>query len=153
MTDHRGVKDTTAPIAPGLWIGVAYAPLPASTSVVVTLDDLVTPIEQPGVSEARHPFPDSRWHAIDHVVVRAAIDAADTPTGHVFIRCRHGINRSALIAALLLHARGWSAGDAIDTIRRAQPEALTNPDFRDLIRRWPHDPMAPQGRMAWAYGV
>lgn len=141
MTDHRELLSTSVQIVPGLWIGGAYAPLPASTSVVVTLDDLATPIEQPGVSEARHPFPDSRWHAIDHVVVRAAIDAADTPTGHVFIRCRHGINRSALIAALLLRARGWSGAEDIDTIRRARPGALTNPYFCDLIRHWPDDPM------------
>lgn len=72
MTGHRGLQDTTAQIVPGLHIGGADAALPAGTSVVVTLDELAARIEQPGVSEARHPFPDSRWHPIDHAGVRAA---------------------------------------------------------------------------------
>jgi hypothetical protein len=59
----------------------------------------------------------------------------------VLIRCRHGINHSALVAGLVLRERGWDGEEVIAAIRRARPGALTNPYFLDLICDWPDDPM------------
>lgn len=54
----------------------------------------------------------------------------------VLIRCQAGLNRSALLAALVLIARGRSATEAIELIRAARsPHALHNPDFVACIER------------------
>lgn len=137
---------TAARIGDRLWIGGAHAPLPQAVTVVVTLDDAAPPIITSGVTETRAPFPDSRWHPIAVEAATAAIRAAETgPDTGVLVRCRHGLNRSALIAALVLVAQGTSPQDAIDTICHARPGALTNPYYVDLVRIWPADPMRDQG--------
>ena len=132
---------STARVAERLWIGGAHALLPHQVTVVVTLDDTAPPITAYGLTETRAPFPDSRWQPVDTHAVATALRDANRTDRDVLIRCRHGCNRSALIAALLLRSRGLDPQQAIGMIRRARPGALTNPYFVDLIHEWPHDPM------------
>ena len=60
----------------------------------------------------------------------------------VLIRCQAGINRSSLVAALLLIRDGYSARRAIDQLRRTRGGAvLANQHFNDWllqvdVRRW-----------------
>ena len=136
------LEATTVQVQPGLWIGGASAPIPDEVSIVVTLEQTTTPVTRAGMTEVREPFPDSRWQPIDGARVAAAIRAArPAPEAGVLIRCRHGLNRSALIAALVLVVRGWTPDEAVDVVRRARPGALSNPYFADLVRSWPEDPM------------
>ena len=120
MTDPIELQSTTAEILTGMAIGGADAPIPPAIAVVVSLDELARPVHDPRVTEARHPFPDSRWHPAD---------AATAPADNVLIRCRHGINRSALVAGLVLREHGWDGEDVIDGLRRARRGALNNPYF------------------------
>ena len=135
------LETSTARVADRLWIGGAHATLPNEVTVVLTLEDTAPPITAGGVTETCAPFPDSRWQPIDTHAVTTALDGANRTDRDVLVRCRHGINRSALIAALVLVTRGTDPQETIDTIRLARPGALTNPYFVELIHTWPHDPM------------
>ena len=145
IIDPDALQYSTATIAPGMWIGGAYAPIPEDAHGVVTLDNLAPPVLDPAVRESRAPFPDSRFQPVPLGPMSAALAAADTYRAHgVLIRCRHGLNRSALIAALTLRNHGDSAHRAMEQIRSKRPGALSNPYFADLIAHWPNDPMRAQ---------
>ncbi len=146
-TDPRTIEPamlevTSVRVEAGLWIGGCRAAVPDEVTVVVTLEQAATPVTGAGVTEVREPFLDSRWQPVDHARVTAAFQAVmrASDTG-VLIRCRHGLNRSALIAVLVLVARGWPTDDAVEAVRRARPGALSNPYFADLVETWPEDPM------------
>ena len=136
------LEATSVQVEPGLWIGGARAAVPDEAAIVVTLEQAAPPVTRAGITEIREPFLDSRWQPVEGARVTAAIRAAmpDAETG-VLIRCRHGLNRSALIAALVLVARGWTPDEAVDVVRRARRGALSNPYFANLVRSWPVDPM------------
>ena len=143
--DTDALQYSTATIAPGMWIGGAYAPLPKDARGVVTLDDLAPPVLDPAVRESRACFPDSRFQPVPLGPMSAALAAANAFRGHgVLIRCRHGLNRSALIAALTLRDHGLPAHRATEQIRSVRPGALSNPYFADLVTHWPNDPMRAQ---------
>lgn len=152
MTDEFGrvldpmtLESTAVRVDHGLWIGGALASPSEKVSLVVTLDEHAPRIDDVAVTEVREPFPDSRWQPIDTDRVTNALLAADAhQDGDVLIRCRHGLNRSALVAALLLRRHGWTPDAAIDVVRRARPGALSNPYFVDLVTTWPDDPMRPK---------
>jgi hypothetical protein len=63
----------------------------------------------------------------------ALLDQQDEPPRHVFVMCQYGMNRSGLVAGLLLCALGLDAGDAIRRITRARPGALSNTRYRRLL--------------------
>ena len=141
------MESTTANIVDGLWIGGALAPIPNGVSLVITLEERATEVDRADVAEVREPFPDSRWQPVDTRRVSKALLAAHAHSdGSMLMRCRHGLNRSALIAALVLRGRGWSPEVAIDAVRQARPGALSNPYFADLVGAWPRDPMRSGSR-------
>ena len=57
----------------------------------------------------------------------------------VYVMCQQGMNRSGLLAGLILRALGVSAEDALTAIA-TRPGALTNQTFARLIRDWPDHP-------------
>ncbi len=63
----------------------------------------------------------------------AVTDAAGAPSA-VYLMCTHGMNRSGLLAGLLLRRLGLHADDVIERIRAARPGALGNASFVRLIR-------------------
>ena len=143
MLSAGQLETTGAEVIPGLWIGGALAPVPDMAAVVVTLDEAAHSVGRSGVIEVRAPFPDSRWQPVGRAPLETAVEAAaDNLDDGVYIRCRHGLNRSALVAALALRAHGWPAEEAVAAIRDARPGALSNPYFVDLLRAWPQDPMS-----------
>ena len=141
--DPAMLEATAVQVVEGLWIGGAFADLPAGVTLVVTLAEDAAGIDGPGVTEVREPFPDSRWQPVDPEAVSATLNAAGTQRqGGVLIRCRHGLNRSTLIAALVLRGRGWTSDAAIAAVRQVRPGALSNPYFAELVATWPEDPMS-----------
>jgi len=51
----------------------------------------------------------------------------------VFVVCQHGMNRSGLVAGLLLRELGLTGEDAVARIVSARPGALSNQTFRRLL--------------------
>ena len=141
-TGTSRLETTSAIVVPGLWLGGVFAPVPDRAAVVVTLDETAPPLGRSGVIEVRAPFLDSRWQPVDRGQLESAVEAAaDKLDGGVYIRCRHGLNRSALVAALALRTHGWQVEQAVAAIRDARPGALGNPYFGALVHAWPRDPM------------
>jgi hypothetical protein len=87
-------------------------------------------------------FPDldaspTRLFRIEQIVGEVAIalqseHARPSPT-ELFIVCQHGMNRSGLVAGMLLRALGMNGDDAIDRITASRPGALSNHAFRRLL--------------------
>lgn len=87
--------------------------------------------------------PPARLAAIEALVadlagrIRGAVSpSAPEPLERVYLLCQAGMNRSGLLAGLLLRALGEDADAAIDGIRRLRPGALSNQTFEALIRAW-----------------
>ena len=58
----------------------------------------------------------------------------DAPPRRVYVMCQQGMNRSGLLAGLILRALGVSADDALTAIA-TRPGALTNRTYAELIRQ------------------
>lgn len=58
--------------------------------------------------------------------------------GRVLLRCAMGINRSAFLAAHLLHRAGWPASHAVHQLRSTRSgHVLSNPQFVAALRNLP----------------
>jgi hypothetical protein len=136
------LERTCVEVQPRLWIGGAFADRPPDLDLVVTLDEAAVALGGDQVAEVRSPFPDSRWLPVDAARLEVALDATGCCAGTVLVRCRHGLNRSGLVAGLLLRGCGWSPDAALQAVRAARPGALGNPYFAALVATWPGDPMA-----------
>lgn len=128
-------------VVPGIWIGGADAEIPAQVRTVVTIEETTPPLSSPGVAETRSPFLDWNFEPVPHGVVQEAVDVAVAAEGEVLIRCAYGLNRSGLVVALALVAKGRAADEAIELVRAVRPGALSNAYFVDLIHCWPDDPI------------
>jgi hypothetical protein len=115
--------------------------VPPGVEVVVTLEEAAAPSGRPGVVELRHPFRDSRWEPVPRATVDAAVEAVVEADGPVWVRCRYGLNRSALVTGLALRRRGWGSSEVVQRLSgAARPGALTNPYFVDLLATYPEEP-------------
>lgn len=97
------------------------------------------------VKELRYGMLDGEIADLDLGEIKTLVTLAhaDWKAGkRVLIRCQAGINRSSLVAALLLIRDGYSARRAIDQLRRTRGGAvLANQHFNDWllqvdVRRW-----------------
>ena len=52
----------------------------------------------------------------------------------VLVHCRLGLNRSPLLAGLVLHRLGWSGDQAVARLRERRPGALYNEQYCDYLR-------------------
>lgn len=144
MSDYSfgaDLRHSCVEVVPGLWIGGGDAEVPERVRTVVTIEETTPPLGLPGISETRSPFLDWNFEPVPHDVVQQAVDVAAAAEGEVLIRCAYGLNRSALVVALILVAGGHRADEAVDLIRAVRPGALSNAYFVDLIHVWPGDPM------------
>jgi len=66
-------------------------------------------------------------------VARAMGNGLENAPEHLYVVCQHGMNRSGLVAGLLLREFGIGGDDAVERICRARPGALSNQAFRRLI--------------------
>lgn len=74
-------------------------------------------------------------------VTKAALQVCQAlDKGPTLVHCQAGLNRSALIAATALWARGMNIGEAIDLLReRRSPAVLCNPAFEARLRQLPDE--------------
>lgn len=73
-----------------------------------------------------------------HATVRRAADAMRAPgqaPDAVYSVCQYGMNRSGLLAGLLLCELGMRGDEAVALIRAKRPGALSNQAFERIIRR------------------
>jgi len=66
--------------------------------------------------------------------VSAGLASNDAPE-HLYIVCQHGMNRSGLVAGLVLRELGLPGTAAVSRILAARPGALSNQAFRRLVER------------------
>ena len=76
--------------------------------------------------------------------VAAAARSADGEPDRVYVMCHHGLNRSGLVAGLILRELGVSGDEAVRRVMAARPGALANGAFREIVED-PHPP-APSPR-------
>jgi hypothetical protein len=131
--EFEGLCRSRVEVVPDRWIGGEAVSVPPDAELVVTLEEAAAPLAGPGVVEVRHVFRDSRWEPVPRMTVDAAVDAVLVADGPVLVRCRYGLNRSALVAGLALRRRGWRATEVVERLRTVRPGALTNPHFVDLL--------------------
>lgn len=142
-------------VAPGLWVGghdynaTPYGPgLEQEASAVPTdavFDAVVSMYRRWGyepqgaVEHYEALFYDSN---LDIEAIEKATAAADWATDRlvqgdrVLVRCQAGLNRSSLVAGLVLKNLGYTGQEAVDMIRKARsPWALCNDDFVRFLTR------------------
>lgn len=160
-----GIRELWSQILPGLYVGgtadddvlgraVAWEEnsgrtvRPAAASATITANDfdaVVTaysfarPVDW-GVEELRWGFMDGT-DPVDLETLRETVVWAHKRWAagkQVLIRCQAGLNRSSLIAALVMIRSGMEPQAAIDKIRRTRsPRALFNTEFVRLIHQTP----------------
>jgi len=69
----------------------------------------------------------------------------------VLAHCGMGLNRSALVAGLVLTYLGMKGADAVALLREKRPGALFNEDFANYLAALPSQPSAPGSEEAVAY--
>lgn len=135
-------------IMPGLWLGSFpasgdLAQLGFSVLAVVAKEHATPELHTrfPGVRIVAVPLEDK---ALDEGAVQQAISIARAvhalwkAGNRVLIVCHMGINRSALVTAMVLHlARGISGAEAVQAVRRARPGSLSNSSFLAYLLRIP----------------
>lgn len=140
----------TAPwsqVAPRLWIGSSLAaqPAPEEFDSVLTCHRGGAWVPA-GISERQFDFPDELGRASAHTaqwaletMVEEAVSWAYSQWAvqrkELLIRCHTGLNRSGLLAALLLIRDGEDAEQAIARIwEYRSPYALCHPGYLELLR-------------------
>ena len=92
-----------------------------------------------GVEEIRYGFPDAELDQrdLDRVREIAAYAAERWKEGdRVLIRCQAGVNRSGLVAGLILVTNGWEPHQAVRHLRtRRSPKVLSNGYFDEVVLR------------------
>lgn len=60
------------------------------------------------------------------------------PNEDVLVHCQMGLNRSALIAGIVLRRQGMDGAAAVDLLRATRsPAVLENAKFEAIVRAWP----------------
>lgn len=65
--------------------------------------------------------------------VAVAVRHPEASAADIFVVCQHGMNRSGLVAGLLLRELGFSPADAVSRITERRPGALSNVVFRQML--------------------
>lgn len=125
-------------IAPGLYQGGSFAPLPVSAGFDAVLS-LFGDADAPRDARVAHRV----WHIPDTdcpdgelLLEHAKWVLEKWTTGHkVLVRCFAGLNRSGLVVARTLILAGATPDEAINLIRaRRSKDALCNPEFETYLR-------------------
>ncbi len=124
-------------IEPGLYVGGYVEAPPWGTGFVLNLCEQADPyraehhVHEP-ITDGP-PAPSLEW-------LRRM---ADLVAGHraegrtVFVHCRNGASRSAMVAlAFLMREHGWTLDEALASARARRDVIRPNPAFMALLRRW-----------------
>jgi protein-tyrosine phosphatase len=83
-----------------------------------------------------YPFEDNSVPDPTMIQPLAAFLAVLYGTGHrVLVHCSMGLNRSPLVAGVVLHHLGWSGRDAVERLRERRPGALFNEHYSGYLER------------------
>lgn len=158
---NYGIRELWSEVAPGLYVGgtadadtvdvprdairkmhafdiIDSAEItPKEFDAVVTMYAWARPVDW-GVEELRWGIMDSPTAGVDLEALRETVVWAHRrwrAGKKVLVRCQAGLNRSSLVAALVLVRDGMNGSDAIDKIRRGRSEScLFNAKFANLVR-------------------
>ena len=107
-------------------------------SVVVDLEGAVDagiPSRPGGILYLYFPFQDDALPDTGVLTASAEYLSQLLLAGHrVLVHCGMGLNRSPLLAGLVLHQLGWSGADAVARLRERRPGALYNQLYCDYLR-------------------
>lgn len=118
LSDHRWDQ-----IVSGLWVGGydigLHGPALADFDLIVTVDSSVAKIDPAGGVTELCCFYADRHAPADELIAGAVTGAAAVRQagGQVLIRCVYGQNRSAYLAARVLHELGWPTAHAVHQLR------------------------------------
>jgi hypothetical protein len=124
-------------IEDGLWLGGFVTQPPPGSKDVLNLCESEDPYRaethrwEP-IRDAE-PVPSLDWlcQQVDF------IEAERTSEHVVYVHCRNGASRSAMVlAAYLMRREKWSSTQALDFLRSRRSEVNPNPAFRQLLSEW-----------------
>lgn len=132
-------------VAPGLFVGSRPPPgrHEGIDTIVFAAEEYQLPEAQfPGTEVLHAPLDDDPTRPLREDEIVTALRAADRVARRlragrrVLVTCALGLNRSALVAGLAMHAvYGMKPDEIVTRIRRARGRwALSNPNFEKLIR-------------------
>lgn len=86
-----------------------------------------------------YPFEDDAVPDPTMIEPLAVFLAALYRGGHrVLVHCSMGLNRSPLVAGVVLHRLGWQGCDAVERLRARRPGALFNEHYSQYLERLNH---------------
>lgn len=135
-------------VVPGLYIGShpePEDPFELGATVVVTLTTGTTARAVPRNGVLIH------WPIKDGPIpppeildgVASFVDTILRTSAAVYVHCQAGMNRSALVVARVLMARGMSAKDAIELVRERRKGSLSD-EYAEWLRSDPIHPKLPE---------
>ena len=121
-------------IEPGLYLGGYVPEPPRGTGAVLNLCEAEDPYAARWVPiRDAEPAPDLAW--LREQV--AFIDGQRRAGRTVFVHCRNGVSRSAMVVVAYLMARhGWTRDEALEMVRAKRPAVRPNPAFMRRLLEW-----------------
>jgi protein-tyrosine phosphatase len=108
-------------------------------SVVIDLEGAIDegiPVRPGGILYVYFPFNDDELPDADALAASADFATQLLRSGfRVLVHCSLGLNRSPLLAGLVLHRMGWSGADAIARLRERRPGALFNEQYCGYLEK------------------
>jgi protein-tyrosine phosphatase len=143
-----GLGGDPVPIDDGglLWLAPAcedWAPIVAQHGLSAVIDleaglDQGIPAHPNQLIYVYFPFRDEDVPTLHKLHAVARLGAALVTAGErVLVHCQMGLNRSALVAGLVLVYSGLSGEDAVARLQLRRPGALYNEAFADYLRQQP----------------
>jgi protein-tyrosine phosphatase len=115
------------------WSALAVRDIHAVIDLEAALDDGVP--QRPGaILYVYFPIPDGDLPDLVALHATAQLGADLYRAGRAtLVHCGMGLNRSALLAGMILSKLGWSGAAAAARVREKRPGALFNPVFNDYL--------------------
>jgi protein-tyrosine phosphatase len=129
-----------------LWLAPAcddWAPIVAQHALSAVIDleaglDRGIPVNPNQLIYVYYPFHDEDVPTLHKLHAVARLGAALVAAGErVLVHCQMGLNRSALVAGLVLVYSGLSGEDAVTRLQDRRPGALYNEAFCEYLRQQP----------------
>jgi hypothetical protein len=129
-----------------LWLSPAcddWAPVVQQHALSAVIDlegglDSGIPVNPNQVIYVYFPFRDEDVPTLHKLHAVARLGAALVQTGErVLVHCQMGLNRSALVAGLVLVYSGLSGAEAVARLQTRRPGALYNDAFASYLRELP----------------
>lgn len=124
-------------IEDGLWLGGYVSEPPSGCRAVLNLCETEDPYRVE--SHRWEPIRDAEpAPSLDWLRSQVGFIEAERAAGRaVFVHCRNGVSRSAMVtAAYLMRREGWSRDQALEFLRARRPGVRPNPAFMLFLLEW-----------------